>query len=167
MLVLSRRNGERIQVSSAITITVIDAKENKVRLGFSAPPEVQIYREEVSDRIQAECGPIQIQMIQKKGKCRHALGDVFEYSTLYRRPEGVCNELLHVLGLYAWRLALNAQTQKGPSARVLRIHCPSRTGTVWEIKMARTASQDGRQTDATDSPSGNGNGNGETAPRDS
>ena len=53
MLVLSRRQGERIQIGSGIEVTVLATHRSAVRLGFSAPPDVPIHREEVFRRIQA------------------------------------------------------------------------------------------------------------------
>jgi hypothetical protein len=54
-----------------------------------------------------ETGPIKITMIEKHGKCKHGLGDSFQYTTPYERPNGVCFALLHVLDLYSWRVAQN------------------------------------------------------------
>jgi carbon storage regulator len=47
MLVLSRRIGEQIVINNDIVVTVVSVKGNQVRLGFNAPPEVTIYREEL------------------------------------------------------------------------------------------------------------------------
>jgi carbon storage regulator len=55
MLVLSRKVGERVVVPEldlAVTVVAIDG--NKVRLGFSAPAEVEVYREEVWSEIEEE-----------------------------------------------------------------------------------------------------------------
>jgi carbon storage regulator len=52
MLVLSRRPGERIVVPEcALTVTVLAVDGNTVRLGFAAPAEIDVYREEVWQRI--------------------------------------------------------------------------------------------------------------------
>jgi carbon storage regulator len=52
MLVLSRKTGEVIVVPQCeLTVTVISVERNRVRLGFSAPDEVDIYREEIWHRI--------------------------------------------------------------------------------------------------------------------
>ena len=50
MLVLSRRLGETIVIDGAIRITVVEVHGDRVRLGFSAPPEVPIDRLEVHER---------------------------------------------------------------------------------------------------------------------
>ncbi len=47
MLVLGRRCGERIMIGHNIAVTVLDIRGNKVRLGFSAPHDVSIHRQEV------------------------------------------------------------------------------------------------------------------------
>jgi carbon storage regulator len=48
MLVLARKLGERIVVPECgLTITVSAIRGNTVRLGISAPEEVEVYREEV------------------------------------------------------------------------------------------------------------------------
>ena len=49
MLVLSRKEKERIVINDDITIFVIDIRGNKVRLGFEAPKEVVIQRGEIYD----------------------------------------------------------------------------------------------------------------------
>jgi carbon storage regulator len=55
MLVLSRKPGEVIVVPQCeLTITVISIEGNKIRLGFSAPDEVDVYRQEVWQRISKE-----------------------------------------------------------------------------------------------------------------
>lgn len=52
MLVLSRHRGERIVMSNGVVVTVIDIYKDTVRLGFDAPADVRVDREEVSLRIQ-------------------------------------------------------------------------------------------------------------------
>jgi carbon storage regulator len=48
MLILSRRVGEKIVIGDNIHVTVLAIRGNQIRLGFSAPPSVSIYREEIS-----------------------------------------------------------------------------------------------------------------------
>jgi carbon storage regulator len=53
MLVLSRKIGERIVVPQCeLTVTVLEVAGNHVRLGFSAPDNIRILREEVWREIQ-------------------------------------------------------------------------------------------------------------------
>jgi carbon storage regulator len=48
MLVLSRKIGERILVPHCeLAVTVIAVEGKAVRLGFSAPEDIAVYREEV------------------------------------------------------------------------------------------------------------------------
>jgi len=54
MLVLSRKPGERIVVGKDITatITVLEVRKGRVKLGVDAPPEVLVHREEIAFRIE-------------------------------------------------------------------------------------------------------------------
>ncbi len=55
MLVLSRHQNERVIIGDReIIVTVIDFYHGKVRLGFEAPLETTIHREEVFLAIQRE-----------------------------------------------------------------------------------------------------------------
>jgi carbon storage regulator len=47
MLVLSRRESERIRLGQSIVITVVRVAGDKVRLGIEAPPEVVVLRDEL------------------------------------------------------------------------------------------------------------------------
>jgi len=59
MLVLSRKIGERIVVPECnLMVTVVAIEGNKVRLGFSAPAEVGVFREEVWNEIEPEEGQV-------------------------------------------------------------------------------------------------------------
>lgn len=50
MLVLSRRESERIRLGDSIVITVVRVAGDKVRLGIQAPPDVLILRDELKPR---------------------------------------------------------------------------------------------------------------------
>ena len=54
MLILTRKSGERITIGDDIVITVLEIKGGQVRLGVEAPREVEVHREEIYKRIQAE-----------------------------------------------------------------------------------------------------------------
>lgn len=54
MLVVSRKQNERVRLGDDIVITVIEIRDGIVRLGFDAPRELPIHREEVYQRIKAE-----------------------------------------------------------------------------------------------------------------
>ncbi|ADB16762.1 carbon storage regulator, CsrA [Pirellula staleyi DSM 6068] len=47
MLVLSRKEAERIRVGDSIIVTVVRVSGDKVRLGIEAPPNVLVLREEL------------------------------------------------------------------------------------------------------------------------
>ena len=53
MLVLSRKLNEKICIGDNIHITVVEIDRNKIRLGIEAPREVEIYRQELKDKIKA------------------------------------------------------------------------------------------------------------------
>ena len=52
MLILTRKIGEAIAIGDDVRIQVIDVKGRQVRLGIEAPPETEVHREEVYNRIQ-------------------------------------------------------------------------------------------------------------------
>ncbi|MBF0343043.1 MAG: carbon storage regulator CsrA [Nitrospirae bacterium] len=54
MLVLTRKSEEAIKLGDLITITIVEIKGNKVRLGIDAPNGVRIYRKELYERIKTE-----------------------------------------------------------------------------------------------------------------
>ena len=56
MLVLSRKQDEKIIIGDSITLMVISIQGDKVRLGIDAPKHVSIHREEVYQAIQRERG---------------------------------------------------------------------------------------------------------------
>ncbi len=47
MLVLSRRENERIRLGDSIVVTVLRVAGDKVRLGIKAPPDVLVLRDEL------------------------------------------------------------------------------------------------------------------------
>ncbi len=54
MLVLSRARGQQIVIGDNITVTVLEIRGDKIKLGFEGPAEVPIHRREVHDRVQLE-----------------------------------------------------------------------------------------------------------------
>lgn len=52
MLVLSRRQDERIVIGDQIVITIVEIRGDKVRVGIEAPRDVPVHRREVYDAIQ-------------------------------------------------------------------------------------------------------------------
>ena len=54
MLILTRRLGESVKIGDDVTVTVMGVRGAVVRLGFKAPQEVAVHREEVYQRLQAD-----------------------------------------------------------------------------------------------------------------
>lgn len=52
MLVLSRKKNESIIINDHVTVTVVEIRGDKVRLGIDAPKDVTVHRREVYDAIQ-------------------------------------------------------------------------------------------------------------------
>lgn len=50
MLVLSRRESERIRLGDSIVVTVVQVAGDRVRLGIEAPPEIRVLRDELEPR---------------------------------------------------------------------------------------------------------------------
>jgi len=51
MLVLSRKKNESIVINNDITVTIVEIRGDKVRLGIVAPKDVPVHRQEVYDAI--------------------------------------------------------------------------------------------------------------------
>ncbi len=47
MLVLTRREGERIQIGDGVTLTVVRISPHAVRIGIEAPQETVVMRQEL------------------------------------------------------------------------------------------------------------------------
>jgi carbon storage regulator len=54
MLVITRRNGERICLGDDVTITVLEISGSSVRLGIDAPSEIPVYRHEIWAAVKQE-----------------------------------------------------------------------------------------------------------------
>ena len=53
MLILSRRIGESVKIGDDVTVTVLGVKGTNIRLGFAAPKDLAVHREEVYQRLKA------------------------------------------------------------------------------------------------------------------
>ena len=49
MLVLSRKQNERIRVGDSVVVTVVRVSGDKVRIGIEAPAHVRVLREELDN----------------------------------------------------------------------------------------------------------------------
>lgn len=47
MLVLSRRESERVKLGDSIVLTIVRVNGDKVRLGIEAPPDMLVLRDEL------------------------------------------------------------------------------------------------------------------------
>lgn len=55
MLVLSRKRNEQIDIGDGtVTVTVVEIRGDKVRLGIEAAPDIPVHRMEVADRLREE-----------------------------------------------------------------------------------------------------------------
>lgn len=57
MLVLSRKVGERLVINGDIIVEVLETDRGKVRLGITAPREVPIMREELTEDERTKLAP--------------------------------------------------------------------------------------------------------------
>lgn len=53
MLVLTRKKGQRIRIGSSVELTVLEIRGGNVKLGFEAPANVSIHRDEIRSRFDA------------------------------------------------------------------------------------------------------------------
>ena len=88
MLVLSRKKNESIVINNDITVTVVEIRGDKVRLGIVAPKEVPVHRQEVYDAIHGKAEAM-------RAVCEQGEWDEMErarpgYHTLVRA--GITNE---------------------------------------------------------------------------
>ena len=56
MLVLSRKERERIRLGDSIVLTVVQVSGDRVRLGVEAPPDILILREELEPYSKSDPG---------------------------------------------------------------------------------------------------------------
>jgi carbon storage regulator len=54
MLVLTRRLGQSIMIGNDVTVTVLEIRNDQVRIGVDAPRSVQVHREEIYEQIARE-----------------------------------------------------------------------------------------------------------------
>jgi carbon storage regulator len=52
MLVLTRKKGESIVIQNDIVVTVLSVEGDVVKIGISAPKDIDIYRKEIFEAIQ-------------------------------------------------------------------------------------------------------------------
>ena len=51
MLILTRKDGEKLAIGDDVTVTVVAVNGTQVKLGISAPKSIPVHREEVWERL--------------------------------------------------------------------------------------------------------------------
>jgi carbon storage regulator len=72
MLVLTRKINEDIKIGSEITIKILSISENQIKIGIDAPKNIQIYRNEVFEKVKESTIEASRASIQKET-------DLFKY----------------------------------------------------------------------------------------
>ena len=54
MLVLTRRTGQSIMIGNDVKVTVLEIRNDQVRIGVDAPRRVQVHRKEIYEQIARE-----------------------------------------------------------------------------------------------------------------
>ncbi|HUG68324.1 MAG TPA: carbon storage regulator [Pirellulaceae bacterium] len=67
MLVLSRKERERIRLGDSIVVTVVRVSGDRVRLGIEAPGDMLVLREEL-DTCEANALTVEIQAVEIQAK---------------------------------------------------------------------------------------------------
>lgn len=62
MLVLSRRETERVRLGDSIVLTIVRVSGDKVRLGIEAPPSVLVLRDELQVHDPAAGAGVEIEL---------------------------------------------------------------------------------------------------------
>ena len=54
MLVLTRKEGEKVKIGNDITVSVVKIRGQQVKLGIQAPTQVKVFREEIYELLKEE-----------------------------------------------------------------------------------------------------------------
>jgi len=60
MLVLSRKESQRIRLGDSIVITIVKISGDKVRIGIDAPSDVLVLRDELEPREQSSASSLEV-----------------------------------------------------------------------------------------------------------
>ncbi len=83
MLVLSRKKNESIVINHDITVTVVEIRGDKVRLGVVAPKETPVHRQEVYDAIHGRDDASSTPGVSFSGVDRHPDADCIREYTYF------------------------------------------------------------------------------------
>jgi len=75
MLVLTRKENEKIKIGDEVVVTILSVEGNSIKIGIDAPREITILRMEVFDQIQKE----NIESAKKE------LGDIAQAAALIKQ----------------------------------------------------------------------------------
>jgi carbon storage regulator len=67
MLVLSRKESQRIRLGDSIVITIVKISGDKVRIGIDAPGDVLVLRDELEPRAQSSTSSVQADPVAGAG----------------------------------------------------------------------------------------------------
>jgi hypothetical protein len=88
------------------------------------------------DAAWADAGPLELKLTELRGACAHAEGTTYTFANPYELPPGLCEAMATVVRGYLWRAALGFPSWEADDPCVYRLHCPSKTGAVWELRRA-------------------------------
>ena len=87
MLVLTRKNGQKIRIGEQITITILRVKGRSVRVGIDAPEDVRIVRSELPPRLgDAEVSESELCEVDVPPERSHPVGVDANIETCCGRP---------------------------------------------------------------------------------
>jgi carbon storage regulator len=75
MLVLSRKESQRIRLGDSIVITIVKISGDKVRIGIDAPGDVLVLRDELEPREQPSASspePLPVAVLEEAVPLRHS-----------------------------------------------------------------------------------------------
>lgn len=93
MLVLSRKETERIRLGKSIVVTVVRVSGDKVRLGIEAPPDVLVLREELQPHEAAYQQALNQQVLDQQAPDRPELQELSTASLSVDELAGLTGDL--------------------------------------------------------------------------
>ena len=77
---------------------------------------------------------IEVKLAEKIGQCPHDVGETFIYVHPNCRPEGFCGAAAIPVEPFVQRCSARIPSWEKDDTNTYRIHCPSKKGTIWEIR---------------------------------